>query len=314
MTPTSATGSAPAPGRATVEVSYRLDGWDAQPTRVETRVVFAPSGDQDLIAGVGGGGDRTPLWMTGPVTPVQSGRALVVARGDDGRALLDLARQALVDVAPGAPRLARHAGRRGPRQRGRSSTGCSAAPAGQQYANIAAVTAAVDGSLVPGVTGARVPQPEGLRRPRSAGRAGRGQPRVAPTWPPMPPSPRCRPGCSRASPTTSRSPTPGIPVATAACPDPRADPEGRPARPPADRGRPRPDGARPGRDVRGGLAGDPLRRPRATASPSWCALRRVERRESRSPRRSTASWERPRPRSCRRWRADLRDLASNVAG
>lgn len=133
---------------ATAELSYRIDGWDAQPTRIETRFVFETSGSRALIAGVGGGDDRTPLWTTDRVTRLASGRALVVAAGPDGPRYLALARQALVDVGKVL------AGWRGrlvvevPATEEQLDQ-VLAAPE-DRYANIAAVTTTVDGSLVPG--------------------------------------------------------------------------------------------------------------------------------------------------------------------
>jgi hypothetical protein len=130
------------------ELTYRLNGWDAQPTRLEVRVVFAASGGRDLIASIGGGDDRTPLWMTGRVTLSGSGRVLVVARGDDGPRVLDLARQALVDVRKVLPGWRGNLVVEVPDSEDQLDQAL-AAPAGR-YDNIAAVTTSVDGSLVPG--------------------------------------------------------------------------------------------------------------------------------------------------------------------
>ena len=132
----------------TVELGYRVAGWDARPTRLETRFVFVTTGSRALVAGVGGGDGRTPLWTTGPVTTFDDGRALVVTTGTEGRRYLDLAKQALIDVAKVLP------GWHGKLViEGASSEEqldhALAAPQ-EQYANIAAVTTTVDGSLVPG--------------------------------------------------------------------------------------------------------------------------------------------------------------------
>jgi hypothetical protein len=130
------------------ELTYRLDAWDAQPTRLEIRVVFSSSGGRDLIAGVGGGDDRTPLWMTGRVTLSGSGRALVVARSDDGGHVLGLARQALADVRMVLPEWHGKLVVEVPDSEEELDRAL-AAPDGR-YDNIAAVTTSVDGSLVPG--------------------------------------------------------------------------------------------------------------------------------------------------------------------
>ena len=132
----------------TAELSYRISGWDAQPARLETRFVFRRSGGTDLIAGIGGGQGRTPLWLAGPVGVASAGRALVVFHGSAGDHYLALASQAIADVRKVLP----------------DWRGCLvlevpdsedaldhalAAPQ-EQYANIAAVTTTVDGSLAPG--------------------------------------------------------------------------------------------------------------------------------------------------------------------
>jgi hypothetical protein len=130
------------------ELTYRLDAWDAQPTRLEIRVVFSSVGGRDLLAGVGGGDDRTPLWMTGRVTLSASGRALVVARGDDGAHVLGLARQALADVGKVLPAWDGKLVVEVPDSEEQLDQAL-AAPDGR-YDNIAAVTTSVDGSLVPG--------------------------------------------------------------------------------------------------------------------------------------------------------------------
>jgi hypothetical protein len=127
------------------ELTYRLNGWDAQPTRTEIRVVFAASGGRDSI---GGGDDRTPLWMTGRVTLSASGRALVVARGGDGPRVLELAHQALVDVGKVLPRWDGRLVVEVPDSEEQLDQAL-AAPDGR-YDNIAAITTSVDGSLVPG--------------------------------------------------------------------------------------------------------------------------------------------------------------------
>lgn len=132
---------------ATVELTYRMTGWDAEATRLETRVVLVPEDGRHLIAAVGGGDARTPLWLTGPVTALRSSRALVVARGDGGDRYLAFARQALVDVAKVLPGWRGRLVLEAPASEEQLHRAL-AAPEGQ-YANIAAVTTTVDGSLVP---------------------------------------------------------------------------------------------------------------------------------------------------------------------
>lgn len=132
---------------ASVQLTYRLPAWDRQATRLETRVVFGSAGDTHEIIGLGGGASRTPLWLTGPLARVASGRVLVIAR-DDGERFLRLGRRALDAVARVLPDW------RGPLVvevpvDGVELAQTLAAPA-DRYATIAAVTASVDGSLAPG--------------------------------------------------------------------------------------------------------------------------------------------------------------------
>jgi hypothetical protein len=113
---------------------------------VETRFVFTAGGDQ--VAAVGGGDDRTPLWLTGPIVRMAAGRALVIAVGSQGPRDLALARQALVDVSKVLPGWHGRLVIEAPATEEQLNQAL-AAPDGR-YANIAAVTTSVDGSLVPG--------------------------------------------------------------------------------------------------------------------------------------------------------------------
>jgi hypothetical protein len=134
---------------ATAELTYRIADWDAQPTRLETRVVFTPSGDRELIAGLGGGDDdRTPIWLTGPVTRLSAGRALVITTATNGSRYLRLASQALVDVRKVLPEWRGRLVVEAPSSETQLDQALAASQ--EQYANIAAVTTTVDGSLVPG--------------------------------------------------------------------------------------------------------------------------------------------------------------------
>lgn len=131
-----------------VELVYRLAGWDDQPTRLEARFVFEPESGGARIAGLGGGDGRTPLWTTGPVTTLTAGRALVITNGNEGSRYLALAKQALVDVAKVLPDWHGKLVIEGPASQDELDQALAAPQ--DQYANIAAVTTTVDGSLVPG--------------------------------------------------------------------------------------------------------------------------------------------------------------------
>jgi hypothetical protein len=132
----------------TADLSYQIAGWDAKPTRLETRFVFVRSGGRDLLAGVGGGDDRTPLWVAGRVSRLESGRALVIAAGAGKERYLGLARQALVDVGKVLPGWRGRLVVEAPETEAELDQALAAPQ--DQYANIAAVTTTVDGSLVPG--------------------------------------------------------------------------------------------------------------------------------------------------------------------
>lgn len=130
--------------QATIGVQYRLRDWDEEPTQVETTFTFAPGTGTQLIAGIGSADGRTPLWLSGPVKPVVSGRTLVLSRGTSGPRESRLARTAIADV-----------GRVIPSWKGRLVIEAAASEeefdrvlgtSRAQYANIAAVTASVDGS------------------------------------------------------------------------------------------------------------------------------------------------------------------------
>ncbi|MBO9520741.1 MAG: hypothetical protein J7518_04310 [Nocardioidaceae bacterium] len=147
LDPAAADRFGPSAWEAVVEVSYRLPRWDAQATRVETPFVLVPDGDGQRIAAVGAPGGRTPLWMAGPVQVAAGERTLVISRSGL-TPYTTLARRAVRDVG-----LVLHGWR---------GTLVLEVPASEteldqvldapqeQYANIAAVTAAVDGTLARG--------------------------------------------------------------------------------------------------------------------------------------------------------------------
>jgi hypothetical protein len=71
---------------AAVEVTWAFDGFDPRPARAEVRFRFEASGDGVSIAGVGGDGSRTPLWMTGPLEVRRAGDHLVLVDGSEAQA------------------------------------------------------------------------------------------------------------------------------------------------------------------------------------------------------------------------------------
>lgn len=137
---------------AEVDLSWRFEGYDRRPARVEALVRFAPLGGGDGvgIVGFGGraadGGRRTPLWLREPLSVVREGQSLVLLAGDEQDARAVSAR-----VVRGMQVVRRVlAGWRGPAvvEVPRSAAQLDeilGAPPGT-YAGVAAVTATVDGS------------------------------------------------------------------------------------------------------------------------------------------------------------------------
>ncbi len=135
-------GSTTGAWRATVAVLYRLGGWDTAVTELETTFLFSPGEDGQLISGIGDADGRTPLWLTGPVTAQAAGRTLVVARGTAGYSAQ--ARRAVADVGRVLPRWSGPLIIEVPGTETELDRVLGAAQG--RYANIAAVTASVDGS------------------------------------------------------------------------------------------------------------------------------------------------------------------------
>lgn len=134
--------------RGTVEVRYRLRDWDEKVSTLDTTFTFAPGDRGQVITGIGAADGRTPLWLTGPVKAVASGRTLVVSRSDDAARYSTLARRAVVAVGKVLPRWKGGLVIEAPADEEELDRALGASR--DQYANIAAVTASVDGSLASG--------------------------------------------------------------------------------------------------------------------------------------------------------------------
>ncbi len=134
--------------RGSVHLEYRYDDLDESPARMETDVVFAPSGDDVGIASFGGTGVRTPLWLVDRLSVVRTPETLLaVAGGPPGRyaGLVSRALRQVRRVFPSwqGPLLVEV-----PHSRGQLDGALQSAPG--EYDNIAAVTTTVDGSLASG--------------------------------------------------------------------------------------------------------------------------------------------------------------------
>lgn len=133
---------------ATVDVTWRFAGFDGEPARTEVAMTFQPDEDGAVLAAVGGGEGRSPLWLTGPVEVRRTDRVLVLgAEGADVGAVAARAEAAV-------PVVRRVLGAWRPRLV--VEVPASAAGLGDllgaddgQYDGVAAVTASPDGSTAP---------------------------------------------------------------------------------------------------------------------------------------------------------------------
>ena len=135
---------------AAVDATWRFAGFDRTPAQTEVRVGFVPEDGGVAITGIGGGGRRTPLWLTGPVQVRRDADSLVLV---DGPAALADRYAALADGA--VPTVHRVLQDWRPRLvvEVPGSAGALDDELGAdhgRYAAIAAVTSSVDGSLAPG--------------------------------------------------------------------------------------------------------------------------------------------------------------------
>ena len=141
-------GAVSAEGRWTgaVDLTWRLEGYDAAPAHAEIAVGFARTGREVRITGFGGADRRLPLWLAGPLQVRRSADLLVLSTADAATAdrYDRLARAAL----PVVERVLRDW--HGPLVLEAPETtaqlGAALGAAAGDYAAVAAVTATVDGS------------------------------------------------------------------------------------------------------------------------------------------------------------------------
>ena len=137
--------------QAAVDLTWRFDEFDAEPVHEEVLVGFQRDAEDGTvgITSIGGGDRRSPLWLSGPLEVRRSDRSLVLVAGSPEEA--DLVAQRAEAAVPVVQQVL-------PQWRGRlvvevpaSEAGLDAALAAEPgtYANIAAVSASVDGSLTP---------------------------------------------------------------------------------------------------------------------------------------------------------------------
>ena len=135
---------------ADVAARWRFAGFDPQPVRLEVRVRFAVHDGRLGIAGIGGGDRRSPVWLTGPAQVRRTPSTLVLVQGSAALAdrIAALADAAVPQVRSVLPEWGGHLVVEEPGSQDALEAALHADHG--QYAGIAAVTTAVDGSRVRG--------------------------------------------------------------------------------------------------------------------------------------------------------------------
>ncbi|MCW2781571.1 MAG: hypothetical protein JWR35_2020 [Marmoricola sp.] len=132
-----------------VEVDYRIPTYDPGITRMETSFTFVETSAGVRIAAIGGHGDRSPLWLRGKLSIAVTPYTLVMAgAGEDLKRYDALAEQAIIDVRKVLPKWRGKLVLEVPPTEAMLDSILNTDQA--EYANIAAVTTTVDGTLVPG--------------------------------------------------------------------------------------------------------------------------------------------------------------------
>jgi hypothetical protein len=136
---------------AAVDMTWRFDGFDAEPVHEEVLVAFQieqGAGGAVGITSFGGGDRRSPLWLSGPLEVRRSDRSLVLVTSAQEADLVAGRADAAVRVVQRV--LPTWSGRlvvEVPASEEGLDAALAAAPG--TYADIAAVTASVDGTLTP---------------------------------------------------------------------------------------------------------------------------------------------------------------------
>jgi hypothetical protein len=135
-------------------MTWRFAGFDRVSVREEVLVGFVVDPDHDAarITGFGGGDRRSPVWLSGPVQVRRTPQTLVVVAGDasdaeEVDAYAERASRAVPVVRRVLPRWRGGLVLEVPRSEADLDRALAADPG--TYANIAAVSASVDGTLTP---------------------------------------------------------------------------------------------------------------------------------------------------------------------
>ncbi len=133
--------------RAAVDLTWRFEGFDAEPVHEEVLVSFASgSGDAVGITAFGGGDRRSPLWLSGPLEVRRSAETLVLATSAaEADLLAERAAAAVPVVRAVLPDWSARLVVEAPASEADLAAALAAEPG--TYDDIAAVTASVDGSL-----------------------------------------------------------------------------------------------------------------------------------------------------------------------
>ncbi len=131
-----------------MQLTYRYDGLDQSPARVETEVAFVPDGNGVRIASFGGEGVRTPLWLADRLSVVRTPRSVVAVAGTSAGRYPRLVAGAVRQVSRVLPEWKGALLVEVPESREELDAALQSQPG--QYDNIAAVTTTADGSLAPG--------------------------------------------------------------------------------------------------------------------------------------------------------------------
>jgi hypothetical protein len=132
-----------------VDATWRFAGFDDAPARAEVTLRFVDAGDRVALMGVGDDGNRAPLWLSAPLQVRRTAGTLVMAAGSAAQAdayarrataAVPVVRRVLSDWRP---RLVVEV----PGSAAALDRALAADPG--RYANIAAVTTTVDGSVDP---------------------------------------------------------------------------------------------------------------------------------------------------------------------
>jgi hypothetical protein len=132
-----------------VDMTWRFAGFDRDPVREEVLVEFDGTGPGATVAGIGGGDRRTPLWLTAPLEVRRSADTLVAVAGtaQDADRYAAQAQVAVPAVRAVLPHWAGDLVVEVPADAADLDAMLAAEPG--TYADIAAVSTSVDGTLTP---------------------------------------------------------------------------------------------------------------------------------------------------------------------